>query len=619
MSKILTYFFALLTFFLVSSISAPSVFSQEANQRWVCLAAERCDKIESCKNVVLPNIGSAATHRAWLSSLNDSKPLPNSKTYIIECIATNEGQICTTGKKETDEIVYGTGNGRLEKLLQLVAYKFRALFLMNGSNPVEASNPVMTNANGDIGSLIWADGTYHNTPERKFLALNYVEVAPTAGTNLGLGGQQLGTFSFDFESAVKDCISLRWDPYGRVFDSKSLEPVKGAIVSLLKKRGNDSFTLLSPSEVLGGNLENPQVVADDGLFSFVVPDGTYKLKTVKTGYNFPVSDLADINSNYTLVYGDIYPAATGEEIVQKGVIQHRDIPFSKISGSTSAPPKLMEYFYEAKPLSQTVSVEGRVSHPFTDISFWSYFPSDKIGRELLKIKADKLGNFKAEIDTSDFDKSKAEYFGKIKLKKNDLTLIAYNNEPFFDKLFSILTILVKRARAAEVDTSEVSLEPIPTILEGYAYNSLGKIIPNATVNIYEKLSTKPYFQTKTDETGFYKISSKNLPTSPYEIQYTTDDGVVSRIKTSEFVVQNQKYFAKNNIDLYVFKNSDNKIVSKESITAAAQSKSNKYVTIGAPERNQPQFSKLLVTIIVLVTLIISAVAFYFLYFRKKII
>ncbi|MFH0979879.1 MAG: carboxypeptidase-like regulatory domain-containing protein [Candidatus Roizmanbacteria bacterium] len=620
MRKILTSFLITFGFFLVFFQSAPPVFSQAANQRWVCLSVERCDKVESCKNAIPPEYP-LVTHMGLLSSSNKGKPLPNSETYIVECIATTEGQICTTGKKETDDIIFGVGNGRIEKLVQLLNYKFKHLWLINGSSVSEISNPVMTNASGDIGPIVWHDGTYTNIPERKFLALNYFNPIPQTGTGEA-ASQQIGTFSFEEVMNKTDCVSIRWDPYGRVFDTKSLEPVKGATVSLLKKRNDNSFTLLNPNEVLGGNLENPQNVAEDGLFSFVVPDGTYKLKASKVGYVFPVSDLATINSNYTKIYNNIYPAETGEEIVQQGSIQHRDIPFEKNTGSTNGIPKLMEYFYEVEPLTQTISIEGRVSHPFTDISFWSYIPSGtnqkKLGRELLKTRADKLGNFKVEIDTSNFDKSKAEYFGLIRLKKNDLTLITNNKNTLFDRLFSIFTdFIFKKTSAAEVETNELSLEPIPTFLEGYAYDSIGTLLPNATVKIYEKLSTIPYFQTKADETGYYKVSSNSLPTSPYEIQYISAVGTVSRITTSKFIVQNQKYLSENNTNLYVFKNNEGKIVNKDSITAAAQNQNNKNTPTPVSQLNQQKFSKLFITIIILIFLMVAFVVSYFLYFRKK--
>lgn len=583
-------------FFLVAFLAffflPVSVSGQAQSERWVCLKAEKI-----------------ASHRARLTTDPSAKPLPNAETYVVVCIATSTGQICTTGNSATDNIVYKKDN--VAALATAVQYRFGGFFENDGKTA--APNPTQSDASGNIGPYQWLDST-RKRHERKWMALNYW-TKPSEGVPAGaLGALQQGTIEFDFATADKDCLALMWDPYGRVFDSYNLEPVMGSSVSLLVKRADGSFSRMTADELPGGDLINPQITEEDGQFSFVVPDGTYKLSVTGSGYSFPVTNISQLHANYPKIYYDIYPAATGEEIVQVGEIQHRDIPVAATGTPVSNPPKMMEYFYDVKPVSQKAVIQGRVSHPFTTLTFYSVKPSATDPkttvryRQLKQAQADKMGTFIAEIDQSTFEP--IETFGEVELTKTDLRLLTNKNK-FWNKILSFFDRTIKRVEAQGIQTTTIKFDPIPTYIEGYAYDSYSKIIPNAGVGVYLKFSNKSYYQTTADQSGYYKISSEHLPTMPYELHYTNPNGNVIKTSTTQFISQNKDYLTENKTPLYVYKDEKGKVFTKESIIPTAG------VTTGPTASAGTQTNNLLVMIGMLVFLLVAMVVILVVYLIKK--
>ena len=606
------------SFILLSSIlfsllvSPPVIFGQKAQERWICLDGVRCDQSDSCKNL---SIG-AKFHKAWLTTKTDLKPLPDTDTYIVECVATGDDtnpEICTTGNSATDGIVYGNDN--LSELSNKLGYKFEGLYAQDGVTV--APNPKKSDNTGEIGPLIWGD----STPKghlRKWLALNYYTPIGGGAQNVPMGALQQGTIDFDFNTAEKDCLSIAWDPFGRVFDSSSLEPIIGASVKLLLKRADGSFTLMTPADILGGNIINPQMTAEDGMFSFVVPDGTYKIAVNNPNYTFPVTDLTGLQVNYSKAYYDIYPAATGEEIVQSGKIQHRDIPLTGVNGYVSLnPPKLMERFYES--VAGNLVIVGRVSHPFAKITAYSAKPAITESKTMVRYRqvgqtqADKMGKFKLEIDQSTFEIN--ESFDGIDVAKVDLTLLA-KKDSLIEKMKELLVKLFNPVKAQTKAVTTIKFDPIPRYLEGYAYDDTGKIIPNATVGVYLTFSNKPYYETKADETGFFKITSENLPNMAYKLRYTTPGGAVIRKTTTDFIAQNQKYLADNKVNLTVFKNQQGKIITKKTITPAKTIVSTEPVKT-IPVNQTTNKNNIVLIIAILVFLLIAIVVILGIYLLKK--
>ena len=572
----LFFLFFFLFFFFPSNIFAQG---SQLSQRWVCLHVEWClDQAawnENPRRFVPnplcapgPNGQPVANgHRVRLTAKSDAKPLPSTDTYIVECLATATGQICTTGSSANDMTVYGKDNTAGLKTSD--DYQFQGIFTADGKTT--SPNPVKSKINGDIDPVEWQ--SYSKGNSRKFLALNYFD--PNGGINqMGTGAEQQGTFSFETQSNLKDCVSISWDPYGKVFDSQSLEPVPGASVILLKKRQNGIFSQLIPSEILGGSLENPYSTKDSGYFSFVVPDGTYKLSVSKQNYTFP-NDNTKLNAGYSKAYSDLYPQQTGAEIIQKGSVQHRDIPLDPLGQGVNYPVKLIEYFYNLDKQKNLIILEGITSNPLTTIRFYSIKPNGAslalVRYKLLKsIQTDKYGKFNTEIDQSSFEPT--EVYGDMELEKTDLTKTNTTNSSIFKKSFSLLFERIKNVEAAQSSIGVVRFNPILNSLKGYAYDMKKNTLPHANVGVYLSYSTKPYFEAKADENGYYEISSERLPNSPYDVQYSTVVGGKHTTSTAKFIAQNDTYLKQNNINLNNNKTGSRKNESTQNLSGNSVNK-----------------------------------------------
>ena len=549
MSKFLHRFF--LSIFLLLFFITPFslVNAQEMSERWVCLNAIQCLEGEPGSEACIIENG----HRALLTAKPDDKPLPNKETYIIECLATATGQICTAGTTDLDMLVYGIDNTAVLKTSD--DYLFEGLFAADGTTSI--NNPISSKEDGNIDPAYWQ--SYSKGNERKFLALNYFEPISDLGTGGEERTQQVGTFSFESAVNQSDCLSISWDPYGRVFNSQTLEPVNKTTVTLLKKRNDGSFIIVTPADLLGGNIKNPQTTEEDGGFSFVVPDGIYKLTASQSNYVFP-EQTVNLQSNYSKIYSDIYPDQTGEEIVQQGAVQHRDIPLKQVLVGPETNAKLMEYFYDLNKLTSTAIVTGRVSHPFAKIKAYSLKP-DPISQENVRYRllpettiVDKLGHFVLEVDQSQFEPT--ESFGEITIEKINLT-----QHSLVEKFKQWLLGFIGKVNAQTMIASSIRLEPILNHLEGYAYDAGGEILPNATVSINLNFSNKPSYQTKADDKGYYQISSEFLPSMPYRIVYTTTAGQVVKTSTSKFIAQNSDSIVASDIKINQFTDKEGKVIT----------------------------------------------------------
>jgi len=583
MGKKQTYFLSLLFFLAFFLLNTSLIFAQtpQLSQRWVCLHVEWClDQAAWNENPrrAIPNPLCAPGpngqpvangHRVRLTAKPEAKLLPSSDTYVVECLATTKGEVCTTGNPTTDNTVYSKDN--VAALLASDNYQFQGIFQSDGKTA--ATNPVKSKANGEIDPVEWQ--SYSKGNSRKFFGLNFFD--PNGGNQFsGTGAVQQGTFSFETQSNLKDCVSIAWDPYGRVFDSESLEPIPNASVALLKKRNNGTFSQLLAGEIIGGAIENPYTTKDNGYYSFVVPDGTYKLSVTQSNYVFP-NDATKLNSGYTKAYSELYPQDTGLEILQKGGVQHRDIPLDPKTQGVSYPVKLIEYFYNLDKPTNKALLEGMVSHPLTNIKLYSIKPTGTalalVRYRLIKtVQADRYGKFKTDIDQSKFEPT--EVFGDMELEKVDLTKTTAGKQPIFKKLLSFLFGAVQNVEAAQSSTSVIRFNPILNTLKGYAYDIRKNILPHANVGVYLSYSGKPYHQVKADENGYYEVPSERLPDSPYDIQYSTIIGGSQTATTSKFIAQNSSYLEKNNINLNVNKSSSKTPSSgKNSINNVAVNKS----------------------------------------------
>jgi hypothetical protein len=348
------------------------------------------------------------------------------------------------------------------------------------------------------------------------------------------------------------------DDKGKMIDSTQMN--SSDATARCKSSTTNPYTLLTNNDLLGADLTNPQTTKDDGYFSFIVPDGFYKLTVSQANYTFPDTNGGNSTQNGgKFPYSDIYPAKTGEVIVQQGAIQHRDIPMTPKTGTgINYPIKIVTKYQDVLQKNNiTQIVDGKVSHPYAYINICSVgTPSSK---PIDTIQADARGYFKKAVDVSTVNI--AQYPLRLVPKKN--------NDPdarscptalsFVEWLKSFITV------NAQEDDALTRMDPILNNIEGYAYDSAGNKLVNTKVDIYVSFSSKPYYSTTTDANGYYKISSENLPSFQYSIKYTTKTGTVSTVTTSDFIAKNKEYIQKNNTDLMAYKdNQGNVLVSSGS-------------------------------------------------------
>ncbi len=597
------------------SVQAQEMPTAASNERWVCLDAIRCgdcDDIEGlAEGECLAREGAncSAANMTWENAEHTARlkqkigaeyqVLPNKETYIAVCFPSEVGGLCTTGSADTDQIVYKKDNTSelytaTYDSITGTGYTFLGLFDRDGQ-------PRILNyitAEEIFDEYEWADYTTGGY-ERKFYALNYADPEMGGGGTSGdAGGQQQATVEFSFASQSVDanCVSVAWDPYGRIFDSQTLEPIKGAKVSLLMKRKDGSFTIMTRSDLIGGAIQNPYTTKEDGIYNFVVPAGDYKIVVDHPDYNFPGNG-SNLNLNYKSIYRQIYPSQTGEIIQERPPkAEFRDIPLDSKTISIDKEIKLMEYFYNKQKMDKKSIVEGRVSHPLALINAYSTKNNVKY-RLLNSVQADKMGRFKIVIDESKFEKD--EVFGEVEYFKIDLTKdLKQTNDSLTTKIAKVL-----------------NLDPIPNYIEGYAYDETGKVLPNAIVGVYLKFSNRPYFETKTDEKGYYKISSEHLPFFPYTIRYTATNGSIVKITTTKFIDQNKQFISGQKIDLNVYKDNKGEVITKKPLNNSSIKNENKPVEV--PTNSTTNQSNLILTVVILLILIGGVVAIVGVYIIKK--
>lgn len=619
--KIIVFFLFFLSLILLSS----TVYAQEEEpgQAFVCLNADQCacgdrdgatcsTQVESC-------------HSAQINSEGNSFPV-NTDIYIFECITwwtdvdnvEQTGQICTTGNSTIDISLFGednntwlkdnlyrhqTAGGRDE--WYDYGYDFRGLFYSDGSG--QASNPIRFTDSFPV--LEWSSFTPAGT-SREFYAFYYIPTIDGGGEEVVVeqddemrtqqqGTMELTTFPTPTVSMEdKDCAIISWDPYGRIFDNRSLEPIPESVVELQKKRNDGNFTKVNPADpkdVPSTVLRNPYITDSDGYFSFIVKDGTYKLD-LPSKYNRDISivtDLSKINSNYSKIYSDIYPGQTGIEIIQLGNIQHRDISVETKGEPANYPVKLMGGSYDLGKKSGKLYVSGRASHPFTMIKAYSKKISSNQaenvrGQLLQTISSDNFGRFSITINQNGLNKD--EYFGEIELEKTDLTTFQLSG-----------------------NKKIVAVNPILNYIEGYAYDEKGKVIPNAIVSIYFTFSSKPFYKTLADDKGYYRISSVNLPSIPYNIEYLLPNGQTVKINAIKFINSNAQYLITGKVNLY----EENNKIKTPSLSFKSNTLNNQQPTDIVSDSQSNSKNDMILIVIIILALIIGAVVLIGVYLYQK--
>lgn len=639
MKKILLF---IIIIFLISA-KIKFVFAADAfNEQWTCLDS----KVTTEDKSITPVTSADPTYMMYTHSgvirtkgIKAENPLPNSNTYIVECVqiptklqildsVKNElnnqvpKEVCTTGDSATDMYIWN--NDRLKLIQKIFSYYDHCAHWLDsgckylGYDPdgyykfdlktkLEPENTKHYFKTDSQGNFTTGPFVYSNViiggAARKFMAYNRFA---SVDLPMGKGGEQQATFTF--EGASKDCVTIAWDPYGRVFDSQTLQPINRANVVLLKKDNSGPYIVVNSSDVRGGFIENPQTTKENGWFSFIVPDGTYQLKVTADGYKFP--NTASVQSNYKKIYSDLY---NGNDIVQKGKMIHKDIPLDPVDNKTarSFPATIIGIFQRTLAGGETV-IDGSVSHPFAKITAFCKKTNGSRGTLNKIVQADKMGSFKLSFNPYKCDQNSGEMYGIVEVEAVDLTI---NN---FDRLISRIKEIFFKPVVAEAATS-YSLDPIPNYIEGYAKDSQGKVLPNTKVGVYAIGDSRPYRTVTTDAKGYFKIASDNLPISPYELRYIPVTGNTVKISTTQFISQNLTVIKKNKINLYSYRPSSivNAVEKKpESPNPAAVNSRNSLINNNNSQQKQTNNYWIFIIVIIFVLMLAVGVMLWF-YLQKK--
>lgn len=595
-----------------------------ASQFYTCLSVTRCDgrlvSVRPGGPTITPNpnadkCGLPASvssrekaHTGVLRTSDGVKVAINNKSgelikhYILEVVMLDERSplakdeegnprttMATTGKPETDAAINlcsdqsseaqcaRTSNYNRMHSDPYTSYTFFGLRKNDGVTPV--TQPVTT-TDGSIGPYLWfsekgdIDNPINGRPSYFY---DYYEMesetskTPTGGPRGHIQGTWFGA------AGESNCTLVRWDPFGKIVDAKSLEPLPGVKVTLKTKRDDGSYTQVTGADVPDGNIKNPITTKDGGDFSWVVQDGFYHLLAEKVGYTevFPAKvggssstqnavDLSQFEGKYT----DIYKGDPIEQV--GGVPQHRNILLEPAAGTEPYHAPQVTVIDKTKfidKINNRTVFKMRFSHPFTKADFYAINQNGE-KRQLFTRNANIDGVLEVAVPHDELRTGETVDYPEA--TKVDLTTYTPGQaalgivHTISQWINSVLTI--GQVSAQTVSNTD-SPGPILNYIKGCAYDSRGTKLPaGTTVGIYPTFSSKPYYTTTTDSTGCYEITSEYLPEFEYYIRYTTPSGQKIKETTAAFIKKNADYIKENKVDLNHYKDQDGNITPPRSNT-----------------------------------------------------
>jgi len=568
--------------FSPTRILAQSADEEAPTLRFVCLDAVSCASSESDCSV-------NHIDRFRLTTENQ-KAVVNAAAFVTECLEVpgennTTNVICTTANSTLDrELNCGvdTQNNpscdNFQRLKDTLNYSISAdstygVYHGKDNEFVKKTPPsaVQSDASGNLPTIEWQSTLVGGTTlglRRRFMVWNQItnQEAPEGA----IGGQQQATLSFISRSS--SCEGIAYDPYGRAFDTVTLEPIPNInlMISMLNP-GTDQFDReyaeISNKYTL---LENPLITLVNGAFSFFGVPGMYKIEPSDQSGRYTHADMTITALNNAVpsvnqVYSDFY-FASSEAIDETQKAQHRDIPMVPNTSTGYRYDVVEMSLYPETTLSgEEMTIAGHVSHPFAEIHLVSCpvtvteqecktnsnsYPTIAVFNEE-NGGPDKNGRFKI---TYQQDLLEPDSYAVLVYKAVDLT---QNDRPVLSFIKKITHAVMSffggsTVEAAEKTTVGTVVHPIPNYLEGFAYDGQGNIMTNARVGIYVQFSGRPVYTTMTNQNGYFRITSENIPRTQYTIQYSSESNTFGKtvITTSQFLSQNQTFHTAENINSF---------------------------------------------------------------------
>lgn len=434
--------------------------------------------------------------------------------------------------------------------------------------------------------------------------------APIEGVDMGTGGetitgeaktQQLGSFGFKFEDFTSEgmeesCKTIYWDPFGRVFDSLSLEPISLREVTLIDDSTGKPVVMRSSL--------NYDITGEDGLFNILVEkEGSYHLKVDQSSiHEFKSNPI--LSPNWSKIYSDLY--YKGTSFIEKvNVPTHHDIPLQpKGSPYRGAVAQLIPNTLKSQNTGSHIVYSGRNTFPMAKICLKDEDMGKIIGH---CVNANNIGIFTLAIPKDQVPGKKLI----IDAEKVDL------NNPNIYKKNQIISTINDSSSFAFKAVEKYYFEPILSHVEGYVYDSNGNPIPNAEVLVKLANNNELIHKTKADDYSFFTIYTKDLPFLEYYLEFI-DPKTQTRIKKtpSQFISENKQYLNLRKINLMSATKDSQPIVnsvgeSKKVIDNDSPAKKNSQTTL-----QKITLKKLTIIIFILIVLFLSVLGTVF-YIKNK--
>lgn len=427
------------------------------------------------------------------------------------------------------------------------------------------------------------------------------ELLGSGGVTGEAASQQIGEINeFSFEATPppggtsQSCTFIAWDPYGRVFDSVSLEPIPNVKVNLIDDKTKDPTVMRFE--------KNNDTTMADGLFNILVEnEGMYSLALDPISTHQFIKNPA-LNPNYSKIFYDLYyPNDVFEE--KQNIPTHHDIPLQPIGNPYIAPKVEIMKIETAINMKENSLFKGRVSHPFAKVCLVGEISKKEFG---CTANADKFGIYQILINNNNIPTDEKLIPVGKKVDINSISLTQTVQQSIKIDSWSDTTPAPKR----EI----LGYEPVFSHIEGYAYDEKGLVSPRAKVDVILRSNNKIIFTTYTDDSGFFSIYSKNLPIFEYYLQIIPPGSAQAiHLTTSEFAKANENHIVSEKLNLLTARKNNQPIV--DPITGTLNNidetnKNNSNLT-PTPKKNIINFNFLLILIILVILVIVSfGVIFY---------
>lgn len=453
-----------------------------------CIKVELCtgEKNSACSKDYKLTEGK---HRVALSAIGDTgigdakrKLTSNNKPiWLVECIqegtAAAPSYTCTTGNSGFDNKIFGQDNASM--LRNRYGYSSK-IFYTDGTETVAE----ITDANKqDVYE--WETTINPEIARQQKVASIFLAMYEKEGTAPPQSGSQTSQKQATLSHA--EGCRLVIDPYGKVYDNYTMEPLSGSTVTLLKQRSSNQFTKVEKNEAVG-NLVNPQTTDKSGNYQFIVAAGTYKVEAAKQGYLMATKPNA--------LAAKFYPAtANGNEIVVTKEPVRADIALEpqdkeQALAYANANDIIIEHYFQTTDGSKKVQYfDGYVSHPGATITVYGKKAgsSQKMVRasKLASAVADSSGHFTVTVPLSKLQSG--EIVGELEATKAQIPGLTLSQKPGIIAINSATNSLETIAQTTSDDGIVYAYAPSSSNVMGEQTAAIIKIDDESTTSLDENM------------------------------------------------------------------------------------------------------------------------------------